>query len=237
MPNHRTRSATLLPLIAFLLGCSASAVAAQPLPAALPLPPAASTLPAAQSSADDVQAQPLDEPSAPHAPAMRLSSYEQDVLNRGGISPGAYIVGGLLGTWIGFGLGHAVQGRYDDGGIIFMFGEATGLTFMFMGLINTVGNTRCLEGPAIDGEFNNDVVCKDEQRNETLWTGLLVGGAVMFAIIRAYQIVDLWHGPMRHNAEYQRVRRKAQQGGWSSLSIVPVVLPNGDKMAMAGVRF
>ena len=48
-----------------------------------------------------------------------FSNYE----NRKTISQGRYIVGGVAGIFPGFGIGHAIQGRYSDRGWIFTTGS------------------------------------------------------------------------------------------------------------------
>lgn len=48
-----------------------------------------------------------------------------------------YIAGGLLGVWPGFGVGHAIQGRYFDSGWIYTAGEAGALLAGYYGCKNT----------------------------------------------------------------------------------------------------
>lgn len=47
------------------------------------------------------------------------------------LSTGRYITGGILGSAIGLGIGHAVQRRYLPLGLIFSLGEAAGWTAFF----------------------------------------------------------------------------------------------------------
>ena len=158
-----------------------------------------------------------------------MSQYEREILERGPISAGAYVAGGLLGTWMGFGVGHAVQGRYDEAGLIFSFGQAAGLGMLMVGVINLSTSSRCFSDPASGG-----FTCETNRSDENLWTGLAISGGVLYGLLRIWEIADLWSGPARHNAEYRRIQAKAG-GGWS-LSLLPVPLPGGG-MAVAGVRF
>src|SRR5262245_38862858 len=48
-----------------------------------------------------------------------LTPEERELLARGEIDAGSAVAGGAIGTFFGFGIGHAVQGRYSDMGWIF----------------------------------------------------------------------------------------------------------------------
>ena len=204
--------------------------APQPEPEPMPMPePVAAPEPEPVPEPDA----PLDQPAVrPEPPAINggapLSPYERDILARGPISAGAYVAGGLLGTWMGFGVGHAVQGRYDEAGLIFSVGEAAGLGMLMVGIINLTTSSDCFVN-----ESNGGFICETNRSDENLWTGLAISGGVLYGLLRIWEIADLWSGPPRHNAEYKRVRAKT--GGWS-LSLLPVPLPGGG-MAVAGVRF
>ncbi len=49
----------------------------------------------------------------------------------GGISTGRYITGGIVGSVVGFGIGHAIQRRYMPLGLVFTLGEAAAYTAFF----------------------------------------------------------------------------------------------------------
>ena len=65
---------------------------------------------------------------------LRLNEEQQALLARGEISIGKYVTGGVLSYVVGFGVGHAVQGRWNDNGWIFTFGEAASMTVLIYGL-------------------------------------------------------------------------------------------------------
>lgn len=77
--------------------------------------------------------------SAP--PRHYLSPEDQDVLARGEISTGRYILGGVLSIWPGLGIGQAVQLRYRDRGWIFTVGELGSATVAIVGLAQCMGDT------------------------------------------------------------------------------------------------
>ena len=114
-----------------------------------------------------------------------LTPEERELLWQGEISPLQTIGGGLMAAWIGFGVGHAVQGRYSTDGWLFTVGEVASLAAMFVGLAR-VSN----------GEFRRD------NGAETL----LIGGAIGFGVFRIWEIVDAFVGPSAHNRRYQDLR-------------------------------
>jgi len=50
-------------------------------------------------------------------------SHQANNDNKTTVSTGQYITGGLVGSFLGFGIGHAIQGRYLEKGYIFTLGE------------------------------------------------------------------------------------------------------------------
>lgn len=61
-------------------------------------------------------------------------------LDDGEVSTPRYIIGGILGTYpIGFGIGHAIQGRYSDRGWIFTATEAASLAVVIAGVGECLG--------------------------------------------------------------------------------------------------
>jgi hypothetical protein len=87
----------------------------------------------------------------------------------------AYVLGGILGILPGFGIGHAVQGRYFDGGWAFTFTEAIGASLLVAGGIVFATATP-----------------NTSQRN--LGTGLMVGGAIFYGGFKIWEILDVWGG-------------------------------------------
>jgi hypothetical protein len=58
-----------------------------------------------------------------------------------GISTGRFITGGVIGTAVGFGIGHGIQGRYLPLGLVFSLGEAAGLIAYFADSTTTFDST------------------------------------------------------------------------------------------------
>jgi len=132
---------------------------------------------------------------------VTLTEEERDLLEEGTIGTGRAIVGGVVGTIYGFGIGHTVQGRWLDKGWIFTVGETASMIALLMGVV------QAFEG--CDGYYAGDQYvdsCADDGDNHA--GAYLVGGLVGFVGFRIWEIVDAWVGPKQHNARVRAVRMK-----------------------------
>ncbi len=125
--------------------------------------------------------------------AQPLSDDDRELIARGEISDGQAVAGGLVGTFFGFGFGHAIQGRYLEKGWIFTAGEAVSTVMIVEWL------SECFH---ILGEDT----CSDAQN------GWLVGGLVLGLGFRVWELVDVWSGPSAHNARVRQARWRAGLG-------------------------
>ncbi len=160
-------------------------------------------------------AQPSMAPRRASAPLLTPS--EHALLMRGEITPGEHIGGGLLGTFFGLGLGHAVQGRYSDKGWIFTVGEAGSaavLIFTFNGCIS-------------------DSFRSDYGRYNDCNEGLLWGSALALAGFRIWELVDVWAGPTNHNQQVRNLQYR--QGIQPRFGFFAA--PTGKRSASAGLSF
>ena len=112
-------------------------------------------------------------------------------MQRGPIPQGRYIAGGITGSIVGFGIGHAIQGggRYRDRGWIFTAGEGGSLALMMVGIFQCLGDSRyddhrsrCDRGAAISAV-----------------------GVVGFIGFHIWEIVDLWVAPPKINRRYEQL--------------------------------
>src|SRR4051812_36567936 len=69
-----------------------------------------------------------------------LGDEDKKILENGEMGNGRYISGGAVGSIFGFGIGHAIQGRYSEKGWIFAVGEAA------TGLVVAAGLLKCIFG-------------------------------------------------------------------------------------------
>jgi hypothetical protein len=161
---------------------------------------------------------------------IRLTEEELEILEQGEISAGRFIAGGIVGTHVGFGVGHIVQGRWSDMGWMFTIGETAAFAAFVYGMAD------CLEGEtyyASDTNGYHDTTTRNDGCN----AGLFVGGLIGFAGLRLWEVIDVWTGPPRHNARYRRVR--ARVGPGYRLSLKPMRNPASGDLAggVAGLSF
>ena len=148
--------------------------------------------------------------TSPKAERMQPTSEESAILDRGEINGAAYVIGAILGTYpLGFGIGHAIQGRYKEMGYIFTIGELGSLGVMMAGGVQCVG--KWSGGDSCDGT-------------------LLTLGAVGFLGFKVWEIIDLWVTPLEINSRYRRVH--ARFGNEVSLSPTLQVVPGGGLVGM-----
>jgi hypothetical protein len=93
------------------------------------------------------------------------------------ISKGRYIAGGIVGTAVGFGIGHAINGEYGNIGWLFTVGETGSIAAMFGGMVMAVRDS-------VSGEFDD--------RGLTL----MALGAIAMSGLRIWEIVDVWTRPV-----------------------------------------
>jgi hypothetical protein len=116
------------------------------------------------------------------------------------ISSGSYYAGGAVGTLIGYGIGHAIQGRYKEMGWIFTVGEGAGLIVLSGGLawmVNSVPeNTKWKNSKLSDSSKGSIALA-------AIGTAVLVG-------FRIWEIVDVWLGatPVDTAAKHARFLNK-----------------------------
>lgn len=149
---------------------------------------AALALSALLASARTAAAQPGQ--TAPAAPRLgMLSDEERGILARGEITAGEHVAGGAVGTLVGFGLGHAIQGRFRDKGWIFALGEAAAAGMILTYAVkcaNTSGEESC-----------------DDHR------GWFAAGMILAIGFRGWQVIDVWYGPAAHNGRVRQIRWRA----------------------------
>ncbi|MGZ3769732.1 MAG: hypothetical protein ACXVCP_07845 [Bdellovibrio sp.] len=129
-----------------------------------------------------------------------LSESEREVLSRGEVSETQYIVGGIIGTYPGLGIGHAIQGRYSEKGWIFTTGEIATLVAFASGI----------------GD------CWNGNRYGSCNSGLALGGLIGYLGFRVWEIVDVWSGPREQNRRYREIRNMLER---ESMSFQPILVP------------
>jgi hypothetical protein len=142
--------------------------------------------------------QPQPQPYAPQPyayqpPPVQLTAEEADMLQRGPISDGAHIGGGLVALFFGFGVGQAVQGRYGDTGWIFTVGEAGSMALLIYGATRIFHD--CFD--------DLGAPCHNEASATPFVVGIL--GLTGF---RIWEIVDAFAGPASYNRRYKDLQMR-----------------------------
>jgi hypothetical protein len=142
----------------------------------------------------------------------QLTVDEQYLLERGFITDGEHIGGGLAAVFLGFGLGQAVQGRWSEKGYIFTLGEGASIVAMIWGASRTFGchdvESRCDESGA---------------------AALLVGGVLALSVFRVWESVDAFVAPPEHNRKLRALRMRLGMPVPMYSRVMPYVTsPKGD---------
>lgn len=185
--NAPTRRRTRLPAVLALLFClvaSSTAWADPPAPAppADEQPPAPAeppsentddTAPARQTEhLQTVDQDTSDDADTQDHTARRAATYRA-AGQKEKISRFRYIAGGLIGTFYGFGIGHAIVGEYSSSGWFYTISEAAAAGVLGYGIARTYGADYAPQGTA----------------------ALLLGGSVAILLLRVAEIRDLWTRP------------------------------------------
>jgi len=132
-------------------------------------------------------ASPAPEIYRPMIERSQLSRDELAILERGPISQTEHVAGGAVATFLGWGVGHAIQGRWGSKGWMFTLGE--GVSFAAL----VVGIESCHDS----WDFEHDCSGSDS-------VALL--GFFSYLGFRVWEAVDAWVGPSAHNNRYYDLR-------------------------------
>lgn len=133
---------------------------------------------------------------------------DKSILDRGEISNDTQLVSGLVGTFVGFGLGQAVQHRYWPTGALITVGEAASLGVLIAGAANCTNNSTLFNSP-------NGSLCGKSD-------GLITAGALGYLAFRIWEILDVWIAPSVVNRHYWNVRDQTEGNANAHLMALPV---------------
>ena len=129
----------------------------------------------------------------PRLQLQQLSPEDQELLARGEINDGQWLVGGAVAIFVGFGLGQAVEGRYGDKGWIFTVGEVASFTALMVGVVDAAS---CVDTPS--GTCSNN--------NAATVDTLIIGGAIGFGVFRIWEVIDAFAAPPAQNERIRTLR-------------------------------
>ncbi len=158
---------------------------------------------------------------------IELKDDDEKILSIGEISTARYFTGGVVGTYptLGFGLGHAIQGRWSDDGWIFTVGELGTLSLL------VAGASGCA-----------DSLLKT-QNCSNLENNMIVTGLIGFLGFRIWEIIDLWFRPPSYNKKYKTLKKYIESAPSpkdtsSSIDLSPLFHPrHGGSGIMLTFRF
>lgn len=123
---------------------------------------------------------------------VQITAEEAEILNRGPISDGAHMGGGLIALFFGFGVGQAIQNRWSDTGWIFTVGEIGSGALMIYGITRVFGDC-----------FTPD---QSNYCESGRGTTALVVGALALTGFRIWEVVDAFAGPASYNRRYKDIQ-------------------------------
>jgi hypothetical protein len=130
--------------------------------------------------------------------ADELSSDDEKVLMRGMITPNQQIAGGILSIVPGFGLGQAVENRYEEKGWIFTVGEATSVGIALAAGPHCIFDTNTPHGSC----------------------GVTTAFGIVAGLIKLWEVGDAWIAPISNNQRYEQLHW--QKGRvYTGFNIVP----------------
>lgn len=146
------------------------------------------------------------------------------------VNTSRYLAGGLLGTFVGFGIGHAIQGRWDDDyGWVFtatqIGGYATGIVF---GIVAVVACATSNSDPPFKLTNTADSVPDESPGSETACkvTGTLAIAALLTGVVsRLFEMVHVWlpYTPSARSAGKRKTAHHLADHAEPTLSVAPLL--------------
>ncbi len=169
----------------------------------------ASALPAVAPAAEET----------PETASPRLDDRDHANLERGPYTRDEIVGGGLLGTLVGFGTGHAAQGRWKDTGWIYTAGEGSAVAAV------AIGVPSCTAAHDDDDSFlwSKEASC-------VLAVGGIAGG--VWLLFRIAETIDVWAHPQIHNRRFRKIEEERAR---QAMQWTPWVAPDGRGGASAGL--
>lgn len=193
-----------------------AAVLAASLSFAAPLQAKEAKKPAKKEAAKDSKSKDAKSKDDKAAFSMEGKTIEMDMRD--------YILGGVLGTTVGFGIGHAVQGRYKQKGWLFTVLQVASLGLIIYGLSDCESSSADDESSGDDDVFDDLVQLPRTKRPALAEDSCPGAGAAIVGFgtligFHVWEIVDVWSKPKRNPANHKFY---AQDDGRLSLGFTAI---------------
>ena len=116
-----------------------------------------------------------------------LTEYEESKT----VSQGKYMGGGIASIFIGWGLGHAIQGRYSERGWIFTAGGALSAVG-FIGFLSSKQDA-LMEAQGLENKEYMEHIVSLSEKDYVFLGAMLIGFG-----IRIWEIIDVWMIPSNY---------------------------------------
>lgn len=164
---------------------------------------------------------------APPSQGIEITAEEAWLLKRKDITKARYVVGGVVESAYGFGIGHIVQGRWLEKGWVFTAGEVSAVAVAVYGFRELHRSSWCSSE-----EFG--IECGDRTYAHTL----LLTGLVTYMGFRIWGAIDAWATPMAEAGRRRTLRRRLGLPPGSYLAPVLSTTPDATgPMAGLDLRF
>jgi hypothetical protein len=135
-----------------------------------------------------------------------MSPEDRQILGEGEINDGQWAGGVAASVLLGFGTGQAIQGRWHDTGWIFTLGEAVSLGAVIF---------------SIPAAFSDCYDCGPGQNHQEQAADIMIGGMLVFAGLRLWEVGDAAIGPSLHNERFNDARARHPE----TYAVLPYVVP------------
>lgn len=118
-----------------------------------------------------------------HAPKKSVAKSSKKKAVVPPITRKRYLLGGIVGSLAGFGIGHAITGHYHEFGWVFTLSQVLSLSIPLL----TAG---IIVLATLDGklEATGDALISG-------WSISLIAGLTLYAAFRLWEIIDIWRRP------------------------------------------
>ena len=149
---------------------------------------------------------------SPQALSMELASASdsEEVYSSSAhtISNGLYIGGGVASIFVGFGIGHAIQGRYGEKGWIFTVADLVAIGGYFTSVV-------FLAGDVMDAAEAGETISAGTVKKKG---GLALGFLAAMVGVRIWEIIDAWMLPSHYKVVKESPFQAAPLISWNHMN-------------------